>query len=307
MYYFIFPALIAFIFKAYILIVSRKSDHKVAFFIPMLIVFALHNLCELSAYIQFFDGSLSLSLFKTYYSITFVMFGFMAIYALKVSQLFKSNMVINVIYVLCVIFSFFAFTTDSIVVGIQSIGYSSMAVKGDFYWVFQLYILVMLLFVPISLFIRYKQSELSETKIACSVAFFAFLPILTVSLLVLALMFAGVNLNASGLMPIATTLFLFILVKYEANEGITDIRRWIPYSRQKRLTNELMSLSSLYSTDKIGYKEMLVEFEKLSIEYKYHESGGNISEAARRMKLKRTTLYSMIDRTGIKERLLDKH
>jgi len=190
--------------------------------------------------------------------------------------------------------------------GTQNLGYTLTAIKGQLYVVFQLFVPLTLVYSVVILYRGFTKAEDLNTQSNCLISLIALAPIVLILVTVISLMASGVKVNASGMLPIGTSLFLYILIKYESKHEITDIRRWIPNSRQRILTNELMKLSSLYSMDKIGYKEMLAEFEKLAIEYKYHESGGNVSEAARRMKLKRTTLYSMIDRIGIKQELLDR-
>jgi len=224
----------------------------------------------------------------------------MAIYALDVAQTPKRAYITHAIYILCLIFSISVFFSDFIVAGAQNIGYATMAIKGNYYWVFQGYILFMISVIIAALLHGYKSTS-TVIKIRSALSIIAFSPLVLVIVLVIALMALGYRVNASGLIPICTTIFLFIIIYFESKHKITDIRRFIPFSPERKLNRDMLKVVSLYSMDKIGYKEMLAEFEKLSIKYKYSQSGGNISETARRMMLRRTTLYSMIDRTDLKK------
>jgi len=273
--------------------------------VPLLLVFALHNLAEFSAYVFFLSESITIQIFKTYYSVTFVMVTFIAIYSIKVSNARNANLLVNLFYLLGIVLSVTVYFSDYIVSGAKDIGYSLTAVKGQYYVASQVLVVLTLFYSLAILYRGYNKSKDANFQTNCLISIIALSPIILSLVLIIGLMAAGVKINAAGVLPIGTSLFLYILIKYEPNHRMVDIRRWVPNSPEKKLTDELMKLSSLYSMDRIAYKDMLREFERISIKYKYAESDRNISETARRMKLKRSTLYSMIDRTDIKE-ILDK-
>ena len=298
--YFILPSVIALIIKLYIILAAHKSKHGINFFVPLVIVFGLHNLCEFLLYVLYYQGIYSLQLFKVYYSITFVMAGFIVVYALKISEIKFNYVLKNIIYIACTSLALYAFSSDSVISGVEDIGYSLTATKGHNYLLFQYLIPVFLLFSLCLMLYGFRKHKEYSKKAACLISTFALLPIILTIILVILIMTFGVKINASGLLPLSTSLFLFILIKFEAQHQLIDVRRFIPFSPERQLSNEFMKVSSLYSTNQINYKSFCEEVQKISLKYKLDQNNGNVSQTSRSMGMHRSTVNSMIKRHKIK-------
>ena len=113
-------------------------------------------------------------------------------------------------------------------------------------------------------------------------------------------MWAGVKINALIILPITTTIFVIFTLKTEAKHKLTDIRRHIPFSVERKASTMLQEIIGKYAREEISHPEFLEEVERLSIKYKYQKSGRTILQTARAMKIPRSTLYSKARRLGIK-------
>ncbi|NNC99048.1 MAG: hypothetical protein HKN85_02585 [Gammaproteobacteria bacterium] len=300
MSYFIIPALIALALKLYILLVVHHSRASRLFY-GMILIFALHNLCEVTAYIQFANGTISEFLLRAYYAITFCLLSYMCLYSIEVSKLEKLKSLMLPLCGWTIVASTMAFATDYLVSGIEPIGYSATAVKGSLYWIFSVTTLGSLIFVVVTLMYGYRHAATSRVQIQCLYTLFAMLPLVLVGFAIIPLMNMGYKINAAGVLPICTTLFLIITLKSESKHRFTDIRRFLPFSPERRTALEVQNIISRYSMDEISYKELTKDFEKIVIKHKLEKAGESVSAAARAMQMKRSTLYSMLDRHGLKK------
>ena len=300
MSFFVVTALIALLFKLYILLLVRVSKSSGLFF-GMILIFALHNLVEVIGYIQFSSGTISEILLRLYYAITFCLLSYMCIYAIKVSHLKQLKPLIIPLCGWVVAASLAVFFTDYLITGIQTIGYSVTAGKGLYYPVFSVTALICLIFVVYTLIYGYRNPASPKVQIQCLYTLFAMSPVVVVGFVVIPLMSFGVEINASGILPVCTTLFLLITLQSESKHRFTDIRRFLPFSRERRTALEVQSIISSYSMDEISYKQLSTEFEKIVIKHKLEQAGESVGAAAKLMKMKRSTLYSMLERHGLKK------
>jgi len=56
----------------------------------------------------------------------------------------------------------------------------------------------------------------------------------------------NLNVNAAGILPVATALFLAILLKGESKHKLSDIRRFLPFSPERKITGDIMELVDAY-------------------------------------------------------------
>ena len=295
---YVLPALLALVVKIYVLLVARAANTS-RIFSGMVLVFALHNLTELVAYLQFTRGELTLSLFKVYYAATLVTLGYLCLYCIEVARIsaLRRLYMPSVIWLtMCGIAIMF---TDHVVAGFVSIGYSATAEQGPYYWVFSLTSIGATLFVVSSLIYGYRKSNNHVTQIQCLYNLMALTPFVLLGFVIIPLMLLGQEINAGGILPICTTLFLLITLQSESKHRFTDIRRYLPFSKERKIADEVMSLISKFSMDEISYKDLSNEIEKIALKSKLAQADDSISEAARLLKMKRTTLYSMLNRHGI--------
>jgi beta-lactamase superfamily II metal-dependent hydrolase len=127
----------------------------------------------------------------------------------------------------------------------------------------------------------------------------AVLPLLVVAISVVVLMSMGIKINAAGIVPVLTTLFLLITIRGEANHKLTDVRRHIPFSLERKTSAQIMDIFSRYAQDEVNYRDGMAEIEKLLVTHKHSKNKGNVSVTAASMDIPRSSLYSIFRRLDI--------
>lgn len=294
------PALLALAFKLYVVGAARSSRGSKVFF-GMVLVFAAHNLTEVVGYIQFANGSDAELSMRIYYAATICMLAYMCLYAIEISRVLSLKKLVIPTVTWMVVATVIVLFTDKIVAGSYSIQYAVTAIKGPWYWVFVVDTVVSLVFVMTLLIFGYRRSESHRVQIQCLYNLVALSPIILLGFILVPLMMMGNRINAAGLLPICTTLFLLVNLQSESRHRFTDIRRFLPFSQERKTSLQVRDLISRFSMDEISYKEMSEEIEKIALTHKMDQADHSVSEAARLLKMKRTTLYSMLERHGIKK------
>ena len=104
----------------------------------------------------------------------------------------------------------------------------------------------------------------------------AYIPLVAIALTVLFLMNVGLKINATGLLPISTALFVWILVYSERRHRLTDIRRVVPGTRENKVTQQLQEVFTKYAAGEMGYQDASNEIELLLLAYSYDKHSGNV-------------------------------
>jgi len=296
------PALAGLVFKLLILVTTLRGGKISILLLSLIVVFACHNAIELIGYIQFLHNQSVEALFRIYYIATIFLLMYVLLHGLALSRLESIYTTATLILLASTLSSLVAFT-DIIIAGQYSIGYAMTAVEGSHYWLFSLYLLVILLCNIAALLYRYRSAASELEAIRCLYSLFALSPVMLTALLVTALKATDTSLNAAALGPISTALFLLIVLKGESKHKLSDIRRFLPFSPEKRISNNLISLVDAYvhvDNQNHGFKALQVGIEKEIILYTLGKYDNNITHAAEAMGLKnRTTLYSMMSRLDI--------
>jgi len=296
------PALASLIFKVFVLSLVVRGGKVSIMFLSLICVFAFHNAIELIGYVQFLNDSSVELYFRPYYVATIYVFMYVLLHGLAISR-FENTVLTSVLVLIATALSLLVIFTDTIVAGHYSIGYSVSAIEGPFYWVFSLYILITLIASTSALLYRYRSAVSQLESVRCLYSLFALSPLILVSLVVLALKAAEVNINGAVLIPIATAVFLAIVLKGESQHKLSDIRRFLPFSPERAISNNLMELIDGYThggnqTD--AYKNLHASIEREIIFYTLNKCDNNITRTTQMMGLKnRSTLYSMMNRLEI--------
>jgi len=109
----------------------------------------------------------------------------------------------------------------------------------------------------------------------------------------------GVRFNASALLPLASTCFLFLVVLSERNHDLINIRHYLLFSKARMAEKRVLEIVREHLHDGVDLPKAKLEFEKALVKYALDDSDGNIAWAADRLNVNRSSLYSMLDRLGI--------
>ena len=229
----------------------------------------------------------------------------MCLYSIHVAA-FKSDLASRIVLSSGVIVSLIFLFTDMVVVGAERLGPGLTALKGPYYFVFQVAMITGFVFVITSLALSWRNSDNHLVKTRCSLVLLALMPIMVAATAVILLMQFDVKVNAAGLIPISTTIFLVIILKMERSHRLTHMRMLIPGSDEDKALGELMTAFSNYSIYGENYKETLNEIERTLVIYKHTAMANRkTSEIAKEMGMPRPTLYSIYNRLGLKESIRD--
>lgn len=294
---YILPALVALVAKLVILFYAQRSPGQSRMFFSLVLILACHNLCEVLIFLEFSSGE-RYEILSAYYVATIWALCFLLIYANEVSRAtilkFKTPLIAT-----SVVITLFLVFSNAIIDGGRSIGYVMTAIKGPFYWVFQVFALVMLISTFVLLSAGYKRAKNHLIEIQTLNVLIALAPVMIVCFAIIALMNMGFDINATAVLPLATTLFLLMTLKNEAEHRLTDVRRFLPFSIERKTSNEIMDIYTQYARDQISYRDSVNQIERLLVLHKYSKSDGNASETAELMGVPRSSLYSIFNRLRI--------
>lgn len=296
------PALIGLALKLLILSYAVKGRNGSSPIVLLVIIFACHNMVELIGYALLIDGKTVEMLFRSYYVLTIVGLVCILKHSIDVGSVKRPYVIKTMAFMGFCVASAILFS-NTVVAGHYSIGYAISAIKGNYYLAFVVFNVVALA-VAIFCLVRGFRSALTMLESnRCAYTLMALTPVILITPVVLLLKTTGADVNAAGVIPIATTLFVFILLKGESEHLLTDVRRFLPGSPERRTAARFIELADTY-TRKIGdgnsYSDLRDGVERQIILYTIEKCGGNLSETTRVMGLPhRSTLYSMMRRLKI--------
>jgi len=276
---------------------GRKKSESNTFCI-MIFLFICLSVCEVLSAFEFFTADRFLYLVKAYYLVALCGLSSILAYSLHVAGE-KSNKGLWLVYFFALILSCLVLFTNAVINGIEPLGYTQTAIRGELYVLFQVFSLVVLSLIIATLVRGYIRHKDHMMQIRCSYTLLALLPFVITCLLILVIMALGYKVNAVLFMPIVHVAFMLITLAGESEHQITDIRRFMPYSAERHTSNEIMDIFSSFARDEISYRDGVSEIERLLVLHKYQKNGGNASATAELMKMPRSSLYSIFHRLGI--------
>ena len=294
------PAVLGILIKLSILYFASTSQRSKPF-ILFITLLSVHNLSELLLFYYQFSGSDALFAMRMYYACIAGVAAGMCVYAVDITKTKNKNLIQLIIFSLFSVFSLLVMFTPWIIIGSQPISYAITAIKGNYYYLFQLMAICSIVFTLFILVRTFLSTKETQTKIKSAYLLASLIPGVLISIGVIMLMNAGYQINAMSIFPIGTTLVVLITLKGESKHQMTDIRRFLPFSKERKISNQLMDIISDYSINQQPHKKTINEIEKVLIQYAYEKSGRCKSSTAKRIHVSRSTLYTMFDRLKIKD------
>ena len=298
------PALVSLLLKLIILIYVLRGGKVSTVFLSLIGVFAIHNGIELFGYIQYLqqDSETVNIAFRLYYVATLYILLYILLHALSITKLENQKATASLIFITSA-FSFLVLFTDSIIAGQYLIGYTMTAAKGSYYSLFATYILITLFSSTFILVNTSLKSQNSLEKNRCLCSLFALTPIILIFLITITFKLLELNINATGLIPIATTLFILIVLKTESYHKLSNVRQFMPLSLERETSSNFMSILDYYmahQNQENVFKTVQNDVEREIIFYSLKKCNYNVTKTTEMMGLKnRSTLYSMMNRLNI--------
>ena len=135
----------------------------------------------------------------------------------------------------------------------------------------------------------------------CFVIFLSILPTVFTAFIIMGLMGLGYQVNASVFLSLSIVLFLAALIYTESRSSLFNLLRKIPYTwehRQYKETYQVLSeiLLDTYLESHIELKERLKVLEEHIVKISIDRTGGNQSQAAKRLGLSRSTINRRVNK-----------
>ena len=300
---FFIPALLSLLLKAYILMINLTRDKISIVFLSLMVIFAIHNGIELLGYISLFNSGDASAFFRPYYVITIYLISYLLLHSLTVAG-YENRVITSAVLLIATLLASLIIFSNSIIEGYTSIGYSVTAIEGKYYSVLSAFILISLFTTTAVLIHGYKSTATTALQAKrCLYSLYALAPIILAFALAFIFKIADIEFNAAGIVPIATTIFLIVLLTTEEQHKLTDIRKFLPLSLEKQTSNNFMSILDHYinhKNEKDIFKTIHSSIEKEIISYSLKKCDYNVSKTTKMMGLKsRSTLYSMMSRLDI--------
>jgi hypothetical protein len=296
------PALIGLISKIAVLFYARAGRKWETTFVSLVLIFTCVNAIELLGYLRFLDGLNVSSFLRLYYVAAIFAFMSLSLHNTSVSKI-KNHLASTLLILIAVVLASTVLWTDVIIAGSHSIGYAITATKGNYYFLFSFYVVATLIGNVVLLLHSRKKATTSLDAIRCLYSLVAFTPLFVLTLIVVGLKTFDIAINAAVLVPIMTTLFLFIMLKGESEHQLTDIRRLLPLSLERKMASKMATLIDSYTqkdNQQDAFNNLRHDIEKEIILYSLKVNANNISGTAKMMGLQsRSTLYSMMKRLKI--------
>ena len=295
------PAVLAFIIKLVALFYLIRSSSQPKLFAVVVGLILVLNFSEIMLIREIALSMNSEYLVKAYYAISVLAWMAVFAYVCEISGL-RIKRSIFLIFFIGAVIAFVSLSSDFIVAGAVPLGNVITAERGPVYPVWQLFCFGMIGLSMITLYLGYRRASDHQTELRNLYTALALSPIFIVCLAILVLMFLEIKINAVILLPLATSLFMVIQIATERQHKVTDLRRFVPFSQERKTYSEIMDIFSSYSRDEVTYREAVSEIERLLVLQKYDKNQGNASETAGRMGMPRSSLYSIFNRLGIESR-----
>lgn len=292
------PALVGLVLNGLVLVLAYIGKSRSSKFQCMVSIFVLIAICEILLFFGFFNDSALEYLVRCYYVVAMAGLAAVVIYTGEVARDQYPNLKKWVLIPIALL-SLLLMFTDSVISGSESIGYVETAIKGQFYWLFQVLAAVMQFAMAALLILAVRNAENRQSQAHATVTLFAVLPLIAGNIGIMLLMAAGVSLNATLVMPIMITLVALGTFYGEAKYGSVDMDFISKDRAEISPSQQVLDLYERYARDELSYRDAVGEIERLMVLVKFERTGRNASETAKLLGMPRTSLYSIFTRLGI--------
>lgn len=205
-------AAISFILKTTILFNVEIKSKVAESFAILCLFFIIQNVAEFLAYFTYLNSvALGEFFIHVYFVTLWLIFPSALILALTVtrSKFVKKATVLLYGYSAIIIV---AYTNGQIITGFNFLGWTVNGEEGRLYWLGMGYIPLCCLLTVAHLFNQFATNEDSEIRYNCKIYLLGFSPIALVAAVVLGLKSMGFNSSSVISLPIATLIFLYVLL-----------------------------------------------------------------------------------------------
>ena len=289
---FIVLATLALVAKVWLVIKCLDKLWIDTAWISLILTFSVLNASEVLIYSSSMLQLLPNALLKVYYLCTVICLVTSYNYVAD-SSIQLQKWLGRVLYMAAVVISFFIATTD-LVIGAHVVdSFPIKTIKGDYFLIYLLYAVVCIVGSLTILCVNYRSTKNSHEKMSYAYTIIAFMPLALMIVAVLFLINVGINANASGLIPVGTSIFLWVSYKGKVSSNIILDPRGIinPLGSAAKSQRNVMKAQSQLMLGNATYAETIAIIETAIVDSLIAEHDGNISKASRESGVDRAMIY----------------
>ncbi len=281
-------ALIAFLLKAVILFHTRIKSFISKCFAVLCLLFLAQNAAEFLGYFTYLTGQEDIGLFMVHIYMVTLYFVFPAVMqlALALGGSPTARMISVVNFSLAGLITL-AHAGGYVISGFEFLGWSTITTPGEYYGVAMGYILLNTVGTVGYLIVKTTFSENFEIRDRTRVNLVAMIPLFLVAFGVVLLRLKGFNSSSAISLPIATTIFLFVLL-LQTNGNLF----WL--SLRLKSIIEILKIKDLSSIDQI-----IDRLDEVRIRQALRATNGSQRSTAQLINLSEPTLSRRISRYKI--------
>lgn len=218
-----------------------------------------------------------------YYCCAFIMASILPFILAKIVRIKLPKLLLQLTILINVISLYLLTNTGAMIAGVDHTGITLTRVAGSYYWIFQLVVLLsMISSIGILIYGKKKSDgfvKIRANNVLLSFSFFAGFVIF----IIIAMQFME-GINAAGILPICTTLFVMGVIDNVCNKNIVDYSYWIPFSKKRREINKLIKPFIEIQSDGLD-PELKKAYNKLIAQHALELFDGNQTKAAEWLKV----------------------
>ena len=285
--YFGTVAAIVFVLKCAILFNINIKDRVSRAFVTLCLFFVIQNAVEFLGYFTYLKSAAMGEFFIHLYMLTlFFIFPSLLILAMALTESPWFAGARLLCYGLSVLITI-AYLGGLVVDGFIFLGWSVITEPGPLYWAAMVFVLLCCLGAVLHLLYQYRNNPSAEIRHNARVNLLAFSPIIAVAIGVLSLRIAGFNSSSAVSLPIATVIFLYIMLLH--NNGSLF---W--FSTKVKSILVIMRMDQSASFDAI-----IQELEKMRIQEALKQTDGQQKNAAELLGVAASTLNKRLNKYSI--------
>lgn len=291
----IIPAIVALMLKVFMLSKQFKLPWVGQTWVGLVTALAGLNLSEVLVYSTHIRGDYSDYILRSYFVFATISLTYCYAYIANQTKYPFQRLVLHTHSVITVLLVSLFLFSPSMISGYTDDGLHVHAIKGDSYWLFQLFSMISIIISIATLVWNYKKEACKSVKLAYAYTMLGLAPISSCILVITTLMPLGYNVNASGIIPLATTAFLIISSKGKKNHLLeADSKQLLPNTKEDELRRTFSHVRNQSASGTISLKDATDTIELEIIRYTLHKNNGNMTLTARSLSMSQSTLYSRL-------------
>ncbi len=248
----------------------------------------LQTICEFAGYMAAPNFWLADYLLRFYYITTFSTMLLIPLLIFEINAIHINKLVEKACFFSIIITGYLLLFSNLIIAGTGHTGINFTRIAGPLYGMYQLFAIGSIIFCfTILLKARTKQNGLNRVKANNLTVSFSLYAGYFFSIIILMVFFKGIN--ATGVLPVLMSIFILCIAKSLSKKQIYDLSYWIPFSKRRRLINQLIKPLITVPEDGLDV-DIKKEYDNIIVKHALQLFNGNQTKAAQWLKTSQSSI-----------------